>query len=162
MRKSARLLALGTAIAATFGTASVILASPAQANHVVQPSCDTFRQVLISAQTAVTNSAQELGAAQTAYDNANANLGSAAAQLVTPTFNLVQALENEVGVATAQSAFDAAMTVFNSAVSSYVSAFTNLVTLQATHDVNTQMIPYLEGVIGEIDGLLSCVLAIVP
>ena len=122
-------------------------ASPASANHVLQPACDSLRISHLEAQTALSNANQNLAAAETGLANAATNLGNAAGQLILPTFNLLKAHEDNVGVTTAQTSFNAALSFFNSAVDNYVAALVLRTQLLAARDVNIHIVPFLAEVI---------------
>lgn len=153
-----RLVARALAVCVVGGVLAVGSVVPARANHVLQPACDIFRQTLISAQTAFTNSDTPYLAAVGTTATAAFNLATAANQFVAPTVNLIVAHENQTGIAPAEATFNSAQSFFNSAIVNYVNALTRETELKATRDLNAAVIPYLQGVIAALDGLpnFSC------
>lgn len=156
MRKSTRFTAIGAAVCAAVGSLTIVFASPASANHVNAPACDIFRQTYISSQTAFNNADQAYNAAVTGTANATTNLTTAGNQLIVPTYNLIKAHEDNVGIPSAQTTFNSALAFFNTAVTNYVNALTLETELKATRDINGAILPYLAGVIGQINSVFPC------
>lgn len=136
--------------------ASLTLAPPAGANHVLQPACDAVRQGIITAQTAATNAQATLISAQNNLNTALANVGTAQAQAQVPTANYIIALEDNVGVSPAQSAFNTSLSVFSASINLYVARLGELVTLTATRDINQQVVAFLQGVRAGLAARIVC------
>lgn len=129
---------------------------PASANHVLRPACDSVRQDLIAASTAYKNANDTYLQARALTDQALGNVATARAQLVAPVLTYIAAVEDQVGVAPAQAGFESSLVVFTNAVSLYISRLDALAELQATRDLNGQVVQLLEAVRQGLEARLPC------
>lgn len=148
--------AIGTAAIAALVTSALAPASPAAANHVLQPACDSVRRDLIAANSAHRDANDVFLPARDLVDQALANVAAARQQLVAPVVNYVGALENEVGVGPAREGFEGSLRVFTDAVALYLERLEALVPLQAARELQGQVVQLLEAVRQGLEARIPC------